>query len=203
MAKTRVAVLGTLGHLHETAVAYDLATLRRLVREIEPDLLCAEIRARDWASHDLRRAGPEYTRTLLPLSRRTDIVVVPVGAPGEPELVVPRGSRLLRLRKLLVRFLNWHLGALQRMASSPRAINSGPWGTVCDGLCTMTAWICGREALEAWDSANRAILENVLAAVRRDPGRRVLVTVDCRRRHRLERSLREVDTVEVVDHRHL
>ncbi len=50
---------------------------------------------------------------------------------------------------------------------------------------------------------NEVILNNILAAVQRDPGRRVLVTVDCRRRHRLEKQLRRAPGIDLVFYQHL
>lgn len=202
-ASSRVAVLGTLAELHQEPIEYNLQTLRRLVKDLQPDLLCAEIHPDDWQAGDLSRLPPEYRETLVPLSRRTDIIIVPVSGSKERELVAPRGGRMLGLRTLLVRSLNGQLRLMQRLANGPRAINSGLFGWICDGMCALTAWVCGPEAQRTWDQANQAILNNIISAIQRDPGRRVLVTVDCRRRHRLERNLRHVPKVELVNYREL
>lgn len=201
--KSRVAVLGTLGEAHAESDGYGLDALERVVREIEPDLLCTEIRPEDWAAGALEEVEPEYRDVLVPLSRRTDIVIVPVAGSRNPGLIAPRSGPLLALRSLAVRILNAHLRWMQRTARGPEQINSGWWGAVCDRLCSLTATLCGPDARREWDAANRAILEKVLDAVRRDPGRRVLVTLDCRRRHRLERDLRRVPEVDLVSHRDL
>lgn len=203
MEKSRVGVLGTLGQLHLEPIGYDLATLRKIVRDARPDLLCAEIHPDVWTAHDLDRMSPEYREALIPLSRRTDIVIVPVAGSGPVDLVRPRGGRLLRIRTLLVEMLNAHLRWMQRGRRGVGALNSGAWGAVCDVLCTLTARLCGSEVLHEWDAANRALFENVLEAIRRDPGCRVLVTVDCRRRHRLEQELRGEPEVDVVPYESL
>jgi hypothetical protein len=196
--KSRVAVLGTLGERHLEPIGYDLDALERVVREIEPDLLCAEIHPNDWAAHDVDGMSPEYRDALVPLAKRTDVVIVPVAGSRNRGLVTPKGGRLLALRTFLVGLLNAHLRWMQRGNRGLGALNSGAWGAVCDGLCSLTARLCGRDVLREWDAANRALFENVLAAVRRDPGGRVLVTVDCRRRHRLEHELRGASEVELV-----
>lgn len=36
--RSRVAVLGTLAELHKTTIQYDLKTLRRIVKDLQPDL---------------------------------------------------------------------------------------------------------------------------------------------------------------------
>ncbi len=203
VSKSRVAVLGTLAELHQEPIKYNLKVLRRLVKDLQPDLLCAEIHPDDWQAGDLSTAPPEYREVLVPLSRRTDIIIVPVSGAKDLNLVAPRGGRLLSLRSSVVRLLNYQLRLMQRLANGPRAINSGPFGVVCNAMCILTAWACGSETHRAWDQSNQAILNNVKTAIRRDPGRRVLVTVDCRRRHRLEQNLRHVPEVELVDYRRL
>lgn len=198
MTKSRVAVLGTLGEMHRESSAFDLRTLTEIVRDAEPDLLCGEIHPEDWRAGDLRALPPEYGEALIPLSRRTDIVLVPVAGPGTVDLVTPRGGRLLGPRRLVVSILNAHLRWMQSGKRGVRTLNSGAWGSVCHRLCRLTARLCGPEALRAWDEGNETLFSNVVAAIRRDPGRRVLVTVDCRRRHRLEERLQAEPGVELV-----
>lgn len=201
--KSRVAILGTLADLHQEPIKYNLRALRRLVKELKPDLLCAEIHPDDWQVGDLSQLPPEYRESLIPLSRRTDIIIIPISHSRDRELVAPMGRRWLSFRQKLVRLLNGQLRIIQRLANGPRAINSGAFGLVCNSMCSLTAWVCGPEARLAWDVSNQAILDNIIEVVQRDPGRRVLVTVDCRRRHRLERRLREVDEVELVSYHRL
>ena len=49
-----------------------------------------------------------------------------------------------------------------------------------------------------WDVANQQVVDNILTAARRDPGTRILVTVDCRRRHRLQQQLSKISEIELV-----
>lgn len=201
--RSRVAILGTLAELHLEPIQYNLKVLRRLVKDIQPDLLCAEIHPDDWQVGELTSLPPEYREALVPLSRRTDIIIVPVSGSRERELFVPRGERLAVLRSLIVRLLNGQLRLMQRLANGPGAINSGFFGWMCDDVCRFTAWVCGQQAQQAWEQANQAIVNNILNAIQRDPGQRVLVTVDCRRRHQLDQALRRLPEVELVDYRHL
>lgn len=196
--RSRVAVLGTLAELHNESIAYDLRTLTRLVKTLQPDLLCAEIHPETWCSGDLSRLPPEYRGALVPLSRRTDIIIIPVSSSQQADPLRPHGGPFLAARRILVAALNGQLRLMQRLASGPRAINSGPFALLCDGMCRLTAWACGKETLRLWDESNRALLENVAQALHRDPGRRVLVTVDCRRSRRLEQALRRLPEVELV-----
>jgi hypothetical protein len=47
------------------------------------------------------------------------------------------------------------------------------------------------------------MLDNILQIVRRDPGRRMLVAVQCQRTHWLEPRLKRVPDIELVDYREL
>ncbi len=197
-SKSRVAVLGTLSEQHRQSTAYDLQVLARLVSQLQPDLLCAEVRPDHWETGDLTEMSVEYREALVPLCKRNDIVLVPVAGVEVGAFVVPRGGRWCGLRVALAGWLDWQLRLMQRVAGRPEAINSGAFGRVCGWMCELIARVCGPEARRTWAAANDQMVQNVLTAVRRDPGRRVLVTVDCRRRHLLERRLRACDEIEVV-----
>lgn len=201
--ESRVAVLGTLGELHRASTGFDLDTLRRVVREARPDLLCAEIRPDDWKAGALDQVSVEYREALVPLTRRTDIVLVPVAGSRGVDLVKPGSGHLLAIRRFLVGILNAHLRWMQSGTRGVETLNSGMWGAVCDRLCSLTARLCGADVLRAWDEANEALFANVRAAIQRDPGRRVLVTVDCRRRHRLEKRLRAAPDLHLVHYESL
>ena len=196
-------MLGLLADLHGEPTQYDLRLLRRLVKNIRPDLLCAEIHLDDWRSGDLSAIWPEYRDTLLPLARRTDIVVVPVGGSNGHEIQIPGDGLLMRLRRLVVRLVNGLQRLLMRLARRPGDVNGGALDTLCDGMCAAALWMSGPQARQAWDEANQAILNNILAAAHRDPERRVLVTVDCRRRRWLIDRLLYQPEVDVVDYRSL
>lgn len=203
MHKSRVAVLGTLAELHQEQIRYDLKTLVRLVKNLQPDLLCAEIHLDHWRNGHLDQLPPEYGAALLPLIRRTNIVLVPVASDQGCELISPRSGSVQGIRSALVWWMNWVLRSLQQDAGTPEAINAGIFGYLCDAMCAITAWVCGQATHRAWQQANQQLYDNVVQAVQRDPGRRVLVTVDCRRRHQLQKRLNALDEVELVHFRDL
>ncbi len=79
---TRLALLGTLGHLHTEPLRYDLACLRSLVEALEPDLLGVEVEPNAWERDDLSAAPVEVREGLVPAARRTDTVIVPLASPS-------------------------------------------------------------------------------------------------------------------------
>jgi hypothetical protein len=201
--KTPIAVLGTLAGLHREPIRYNLACLTQLVEQANPDLLCAEVSRQAWEGGAWDTLPIEYREALIPLATRTNIVIVPIQGLLEYSLCAPQAGSLLRLRRSLARHLDNLLRWLQRRANGPEAINSGAFGHICHIICLLEAWNGGAAVRQAWQVANRALRENILSAVRRDPGVRVLVTVDCRRRHQLVAWLRHVDEVALVNIRNL
>ena len=197
--KTRIAVLGTLADLHRESIRYDLACLTHLVEELNPDLLFAELQREAWEAGDMSAAPIEYREALIPLAARTNIVIVPIQGAAGCHPVIAQDGRMAHPRRAILRWLDGLLRWFQLRADGPRAIHSGSFGHLCHTICLFEAWVGGPATRQAWDAANRALLENVLAAVRRDPGVRVLITVDCRRWHQLVERLRQVDDIEVVD----
>ena len=200
VAKSRVSVLGMLDETHWESAQYNLDTLRSLVKSLQPDLLCAEIVAEDWQSGDIARLPLEYREVLVPLSRLTNIVIVPVSSAYGDEILVPKGRPLLGLRVLLVRQLNFILRWMQRLAGSPKAVNSTTFGALCHTICILTLWLCGPAAQRDWDEAYRMLFNNILSTISNDPMRRVLVTVDCRHQHQLITDLKRLPEVDLVDY---
>ena len=198
IAHSKVAVLGLLADLRREPTQYDLRLLHRLVKNIQPDLLCAEIHPDDWQFGDLSTVWLEYRETLLPLARRTDIIVVPVGGSARSEIKLPEDIPLVRLRRLAVQLINSLQRRFTRLARHPDDLNGGALDTFCDGRCALALWVSGSQARQAWEEVNNTILNNIITAVRRDPGRRVLVTVDCRRRRWLMGHLCELSEIELL-----
>jgi hypothetical protein len=160
--KTRLALLGTLGHLHTEPLRYDLACLRVLVETLEPDLLGVEIEPDAWERGDLSDAPVEVREALLPAARRTDTVIVPLGGPSPMELAPPEGGGLARLRAGLVRAADRLLTGLQRAADGPEGVNSPLFGHVCGLVCSLETVVAGDVGRQAWDSTNQRILERLM-----------------------------------------
>jgi len=166
---TPVGVLGTAGAWHRWAPCYRLRHLEALVRGFAPDLLCAEVSRADWEAGRLAALPLEYRECLTPLCRELGAVVVPVGDRWQG---LPSPLRLALL-----------LGA------GPRWVN----GAAADR--------CHRSWTRLYPCSQRAdqdLVAHILEAVRRDPGRRVLVTVRMERRHAVVDGLRTADGVTLV-----
>jgi len=201
LLRSRLAVLGTLSDLHRQAIAYDLACLRRLVADIAPDILCAEITREAWEVGDLSGTSLEVREALAPVEAVTDIVLIPV-APTQKQFAdyAPESGWRWGLVQTFDRLLRWG----QRKANRPEAIHGLVFGAFCHTLCALSEMMWTAEDCAAWEAQNKAMAENILLAVRRDPGLRILVTLQCQRLHTLLSLLKaHSDELEIVDYREL
>ena len=133
------------------------------------DLLCAEIARAEWEAHDVPSLRPECQDQLVSLCRELGIVIVPVGDCWHGL------SSPLRLAALLgagTRFLN--SGFADRLHRAWARLGPDP------------------------QAANSELVAHILAAVRRDPGRRVLVMVRVERRFAVVDGLCRADEVALV-----
>jgi hypothetical protein len=179
---TRLAILGTMSDLHRQPISYDLNCLQKLVADLSPDLLCAEITQEAWERTDLTQASLEVREALAPVIASTDIVLIPV-APSPKQYVdfTPDSGWRRRIVHTFDRLLRW--GQIQ--ADDVKSINGFAFGAFCHTVCLLTEMFWTTKDRAAWEEQNRELAENIVHAVQRDRGRRVLVAVQCQRLHRL------------------
>lgn len=179
---TRLAILGTMSDLHRQPISYDLNCLQRIVADVSPDLLCAEITMEEWEQGDFSKAALEVREALAPVTASTDIVLIPVApSPEQYTDFAPDFGWRRRLVRTFDRLLRW--GQIQ--ADDPQTVN-GPWfGAFCHTVCWVTESLWNASERAAWESQNQELVENIVRAIQRDSGRRVLVAVQCQRLHRL------------------
>lgn len=201
LVRTRLAVLGTMADMHLQPLAYDLTCLRKIVAELAPDLLFAEVTRDAWEKDRLSNAALEIRAALAPLVAASDIVLVPVASSSKQ---FADFTPLPGWRRSLVRGFDRILRWGQHKANRPEAINGVTFGAFCHTVCWLTEKMWTADDRLAWEAQNQAMAENILQAVRRDPGRRALVTLRCQRLHTLLALLRaHSDELEIVDYREL
>lgn len=187
LPRTRLAVLGTMAELHHQPLVYDLACLRALVADLEPDLLCTEVTPAVWEVGDLSAATVEVREALATVVASTDVVLVPVSpTPERYADFAPASGWRRGVVGAFDRLLRW----VQRTLSRPEAINARSFRLFCHSICWLNEQMWTGEDRQSWEAQNRLIVENILQTVRRDPGHRVLVAVQCQRVHRLVPVLR-------------
>lgn len=176
-----------MSDLHSRPIAYDLECLRRIVADLSPDLLCAEITMDAWEREDLSRASLEVREALAPVIASTDVVLVPIApTPKQYTDFAPNSGWRRRLVRTFDRILHW--GQIQ--ANDVETVNGLWFGAFCHTVCWLTESLWSAKDRVAWERQNKELAENIVRAVQRDSGRRVLVAVQCQRLHRLTPLLR-------------
>ncbi len=200
MNKTRIAILGTLADLHRQPIRYDLGELKRIVEQTLPDLLGVEIERDEFERNDLANAPLEVRDALIPLAQTSDIVIVPLGAAATDELRAPRHGWLLWMRRRLIGWLDGMMTWIQKMANSAHEVNSAIVSHTCGFICHLEAYASGGQGRRAWETTNEKILRNIEWMAQRDPNTRILVAVQCRRKHALEQKLEHMPNLDLVNY---
>jgi hypothetical protein len=192
----RLSVLGLMSDLHEESIPYNLDVLRRTVLEIEPDLLCLEMTHQAWDQANFRDAALPVRETLAPAAATSSIVIIPVAArPQERSDYNQRSGARSRIANALDSLHR----AVQRR-STIRTIHSRPYNAFCHTICELEEALWEPSAREAWKAENRAMLQQIIDAAQRDPGRRILTATQCHRKHWLDDRLAEHPGIELVDY---
>jgi hypothetical protein len=200
MTETRLALLSTLSDMHTQPIQYNLAALTGIVHQVSPDFLCVELPRSDWERRNFEQASVEVQRSLLPSAEVSDVVIVPVASDlRQFDDFVPQAGWRAGLARRLARTLR----RAQRAANKAEAVHALAFQSVCHTLCLLNEMSWDADARKAWHAQNRAMLDNILQIARRDPGRRMLVAVQCQRTHWLASRLKKVPDIELVDYREL
>ncbi len=199
--RTHLAILGTMSDLHRQPIGYDLNCLQKIIADVSPDLLCAEITREAWERADFSQVSVEVREALAPTIASMDIVLIPV-APGPKQYAdfTPNAGWRHRLVRNFDRLLRWG----QIRANDVKTIHGFAFGAFCHTVCSLTEMFWTSDDRAAWDLQNKELVENIVRAVERDRGRRVLVAVQCQRLHRVVSLLRAHDNLfKIVDYQNL
>ena len=141
----------------------------------------------DWERSDLSVASLEVREALAAVVASTDIVLIPVApSPERYADFTPDTGWRRRLVQVFDRFLRW--GQVQ--ANDAETVNGAGFGAFCHTVCWMTEALWTRKDRAVWQKQNEELADNIIGAIRRDSGRRVLAAVQCQRLHRLVPLLR-------------
>lgn len=180
-------MLGTISDLHRLPVSYDLKSLRKIVADLAPDLLCVEITKATWEAGDLARATLEVREALAPVVSVTDTVLVPVAPAAELFAdFAPAAGWQRAAVEAIGHVLRWG----QLKADKAESINGPLFGAFCHTVCTLTELFWSSDARLTWQSQNMHMADAIIQAVSQNKGSRVLVAVQCQRLHGLVPLLR-------------
>ncbi len=214
--KNEVIVLGTIHSGHFEYKSYSLQVLRRIITEIDPDLLFAEIppdrlpiALEQWKQNSIILESrvsqfPEYSEVIIPLSEKLKFEIIPTSAwtaalskTREKKLDEiyqnPARSSDVKAYQDAVRKTNEILGKAAD-EYDPFIVNSAPFDDAIDIQMTAFENAFGRDLGKGgWEKMNQAhfaLMEKALDKYA-GQGKRILITFGAGHKGWLQRALRK------------
>jgi len=222
--KTEVLVLGTIHGGHLTDSLYNTAYLDRLIRDINPDFILAEIppdrfteamdgfRKDDSISEARVLRFPEYVDVVFPLTKEMDFEIIPTAGWTAP-MAKERSLKLRAIRKDTARTVDWEayvaanrltdsLMEATRNPNDPYFIHSHKYDSIQDiGLQVYNKLFNVELGLGGWENINIAHYWNIEKALEKHhyQGKRMLIIYGAGHKGWFLRELRKRDDINLLD----
>ena len=219
-----VLVLGTIHGGHLTDSVYNIAFLDKLVREIAPDYILAEIppdrmqaaldgfKRDDSISEPRVRRFPEYVDVIFPLTKEMDFEIIPTAGWTKP-MADERSAKLRAISKDSSRQHDWeaYTKANKRSDSiykatgkvnDPYFIHTATYDSIRDiALQTYNQLFNVELGLGGWENINIAHYWNIEKALEkhRYKGKRFLIVYGAGHKGWFLQQLRKRDDIELLD----
>ncbi|MEL6252373.1 MAG: hypothetical protein AAFR87_10225 [Bacteroidota bacterium] len=224
VVKNEVLVLGTIhsGHLRDSV--YNISYLDKLIREIKPDFILAEIPPdrmkaaiegflRDDSISEARvRRFPEYVDVVFPLTKEMDFEIIPTAGWTKP-MADERSQKLRNISKDPNRQDDWKAYRAAKALSDsvykatarvndPYFIHTHSYDSIQDIALQVYNRLFNVElGLGGWDNINIAHYWNIHKALEKHKysGRRFLIIYGAGHKGWFLRELRERDDIELLE----
>lgn len=205
-AKTDVFVVGTLYRRHETIATYDLATVRRIILAIKPDVLVIDCTPAEIRDRKVHASKIEYAQVIFPLMQEAAYKVYPA-EPDEPLFteIVQSGAAA---RATFEKTKPQDAAALQDYVKATYAVLARHWRSPADVQDALTGqMLAARVSLEGQlvgtathsERWNQHWTDAIRRAVAENPGKRVLALTGIENRAWIVNALSKAPEVELVD----
>lgn len=222
--KNEVLVLGTIHSGHLTDSVYNIAYLEKLVREIQPDYILAEIppdrmqeaikgfKRDDSISEPRVLRFPEYVDVIFPLTKELDFEIIPTAGWTRP-MAEERSAKLRAISKDSSRTQDWeaYVEANKRSDSiykatgkvnDPYFIHTHTYDSIQDiALQTYNSLFNVELGLGGWDNINIAHYWHIEKALEkhRYKGKRFLIVYGAGHKSWFLRELRKRDDIALLE----
>lgn len=205
---SEVIVLSALHQYHPRLPSYGYLELSTIIERLIPKVLAVELSAEDIASRRAQRVKQEYPQAIFPLLDRSDYVVVPL-EPSDPvrsELI----KRLVEAEKSFAAESPERSEALDAYEELVWFVLLDRWRSPCDVNSSQTDQLFSakhhlQDLLEppdqayAWNAWNENFLKQILIAVNKNPGERVVVIVGAEHSFWLRGRLANETSIKLLD----
>ncbi len=223
-AKNEVLVLGTIHSGHLTDSIYNIAYLDKLIREIQPDYILAEIppdrmeaamtgfKRDDSISEPRVLRFPEYVDVIFPLTKELDFEIIPTAGWTKP-MADRRSEQLRAISKDSSRIADWkaYTDANKRSqkayeatgkVNDPYFIHTHAYDSIQDiALQTYNRLFNVELGLGGWENINIAHYWNIEKALEkhRYKGKRFLIVYGAGHKGWFLRQLKKRDDLTLLD----
>lgn len=206
--QARVFVVGTLYRRHETVPAYDLATVRRIVLAVDPQVLVVDCTPKEVRDRTVHASKIEYARVVFPLMQERTYKVYPA-EPDEPaftEITTAVSAAHQTFQKTrpdesaaLQAYVKSTYDLLALHWRSPANVNDELTGEVLRAKSALDDNLVYRDQAAIGDRWNQHWTDTILKAAAENPGARVLALTGIENRAAIVDALRSSGQVDLVD----
>jgi hypothetical protein len=222
--KNEVLVLGTIHGGHLTDSIYNIAYLDKLVREIQPDYILAEIppdrmedamkgfKRDDSISEPRVMRFPEYVDVIFPLTKELDFKIIPTAGWTKP-MADERSAKLRAISKDSSRAADWkeyieankHSDSVYKATgkvNNPYFIHTHTYDSIQDiALQTYNRLFNVELGLGGWENINIAHYWNIEKAIEkyRNQGKRFLIVYGAGHKGWFLRELRKRNDITLLE----
>lgn len=195
-----VLVVGALHDLHNREPAFDYDHLRAAIMAFAPDVLVLEVRPDELAERKATPGRPEYPAVIWPLLAQMDVEAVAMEPGGETFKAITgeAGAAFDRLKQHdpggaadLARLDHNADEILLKYWQSAAQVQDATTATLTAGVQAAQFALAGPGFVAAQSRWEDHMSDRALAAVRANPGKRVMVIGSYKNRAKLERAVRE------------
>ncbi|MGH9842532.1 MAG: hypothetical protein ACREEM_27640 [Blastocatellia bacterium] len=206
--RTQVFVVSTLYSRHESVPAYDLATLRKVILAIEPDVFVLDVTPDELKNEKVWPGKVEYPGVIFPLMK--ELKVRAYGSePKEPLFSELSGAatrahnQLEQTSPQAFQAIGRHKQAtydgLKIIWKSPADVNSAVTDTIIAGMTALEEQIVGEAAISGQRRWDQHHVERILDAAKQNPGKRLLVLVGIQSRYSIINQLKRNSRIDLVE----
>ena len=222
--KNEVLVLGTIHGGHLTEPVYNIDYLQKLIIEINPDFILAEIPPKafkiamegfkrdDSISEPRTKQFPEYVDVVFPLSKKMDFEIIPT-AGWTKYMAAQRGAKLRAIRKDTSRANDWaaylkgnklsdSIYKATGKVNDPYFIHTDAYDSIQNiALQPYNKLFNDELGLGGWENINIAHYWNIEKALEkhRYQGKRILITYGAGHKGWFLKELRKRDDIELLE----
>lgn len=221
--RNEVLVLGLIHGKHITEQEFSTDVLRDFIREIDPDIILAEIPPDRFsqAMQSFNETGvvneyrvaqfPEYVDVIIPLTQEMDFTLVPTSAWTE-EMANDRLAKMRAIRDNPDREYDWHTYGMAKYISDsikqasgrqydPFWINSSAYDDAGEIALSVYNRLFNEElGAGGWDNINEAHYANIANALNEytNQGKRILITYGAGHKGWFLRQLRKRNDIKLI-----